>query len=532
METFDVVIVGSGSAGGILVDRLSASGDLRILLLEAGLTDRHWTTRIPAASRYTYSGGPRNWCFETEPEPHMAGRRIFQPRGKVIGGSSSLNGMVFVRGHPKDYARWVDAGAQGWGWDDVLPAFKSLETCLRGANADRGGDGPIRITRHDGMHPIEEAFLEAGEQAGFPRAHDYNTTDQEGVTPFDANFADGWRFGTAAACVRPAMSRPNVTVRIQAHVVRVDVENDRAVGVTYHHRGRDLSVRAERSVVVCAGAFQSPQLLMLSGIGPADALRKHGIPIVADLPGVGAGLQDHLEIHVKHRCGKGLSKNYLMSPYRQMLAGMQWILFKSGPAAISHSRVGAFLRSHEDAESPDLQFHFWPYFLEGWAPPPDKDGYCFDVGPLRSQSRGSVELRSADPFDTPVIRLNGLSFEQDLIDFRRGIRIAREIARQPAFDSVRGPEVFPGPDVASDADIDSVVRAHANSAYHPCGTCRIGAIDDCGAVVDPRLRVRGIDGLRVVDASVIPLITAGNINAPTIMIGERAAAFMVEDLLP
>ena len=521
----DYVIVGSGSAGGFLALRLSEERSRSVLLLEAGPSDAHWTTRIPAACRYTFTGGPRNWCFSTEPEPHMHGRSIFQPRGKTIGGSSSLNGMVFVRGHPRDFDGWARDGASGWAYENVLPHFRAIERHSGGESAYRGGSGPVVVERLTDNHPIENAFIEAGIAAGHACPEDFNGPEQEGVTAFDANIDGGWRSGTARACVNPAARRPNVTVLIHAHATRVVIDNGRAVGVEYRHRGEERVARAGSEVILSAGAFQSPQLLMLSGIGPADHLRAHGIDVVRDLPGVGMNLQDHLEVHIKFDCPhKGMTKNKLLSRHRILLAGLQWGLLKSGPAATTHSRVGAFFRSDTGAGYPDIQFHFWPYFLDGWTLPPDRDGYSFDVGPVRSQSRGRVELRSADPFDSPRILLNGLSHERDLVEFRAAIRMAREIAAQSAFDFCRGAELSPGADVKSDADLDAYVRQNANSAYHPCGTARMGS--DAMAVTDPEARVHGIDGLRVADASLMPTITNGNTNAPSMMIGEKVASMI------
>lgn len=527
MREYDYIIVGSGSAGGFLTLRLSEKPDISVLLLEAGSTDAHWTTRIPAGARYTYSGGSRNWCFETEPEPFANNRILFQPRGKVIGGSSSLNGMVFVRGHPQDYAEWVRAGADGWRYEDVLPHFKAIERYQNGADRYRGGSGPISVQKLTDNHPIEDAFIEAGMQAGHATPPDYNGADQEGFSTFDANIDAGWRSATARECIRPAMKRSNVTVMTEALVTKIEIENNRAVGVHYRRDDKNHSVRAAREVVMCAGAFQSPQLLMLSGIGPADHLIEHGIEVEVDLPGVGQNLQDHLECHLKFRCPhKGMTKNHLMARHRILLAGVQWYLRKTGPASTAHSRVGAFFRSDASVTHPDIQFHFWPYFLEGWSPPPDKDGYCFDIGPTKSESRGWIKLRSADPFAAPRIRLNALSQDKDFSDFRTGIKMAREIAAQKAFDFCRGSEVAPGPDIRTDADIDNYVRQYANSAYHPCGTARMGR--DRMSVCDPQARVYGVEGLRVADASIMPRITNGNINAPCMMIGQTVAQMIVE----
>lgn len=528
MTEHDYVIVGSGSAGGFLALRLSEDPLIRVLLLEAGPSDAHWTTRIPAAARYTFDGGPRNWCFETEPEPHMNGRRIFQPRGKTLGGSSSLNGMVFVRGHPRDFDRWVEAGAHGWSYEEVLPHYRSMERYEGGGDAWRGDGGPVAVRKSPRTHPIEEAFLEAGRQAGHPQPADYNGAEQEGVARFDSNIDGGWRSGTARACIRPASRRPNLAVLTGAHATRIRIEGGRAVGVSYRHGGEDREARAEGEVILSAGAFQSPQLLMLSGVGPADHLREHGIEVLADLPGVGENLQDHLEVHLMHRCPhRGMSMNKWLARHRILLAGAQWLLLKSGPAAHAPSKVGAFLRSGDGAGYPDIQFHFWPYLLEGWTLPPDKDGYGLSLGPVRSPSRGWVRLRSADPFAAPRIQLNGLSHPEDFRIFRAAIEHAREIADQPAFEFCRGEEIRPGRDARAPDDLDAYVRAHANSAYHPCGTARMGF--DSMAATDPRGRVHGIERLRVADASIMPAITNGNINAPCMMIGERIAAMAITD---
>ena len=526
---YDYIVIGAGSAGGLLFHRLTENPDVRALLLEAGPPADGWVVKMPAAARLTFHDPAWNWCFRTEPEPHMAGRRVFQPRGRAVGGSSSLNGMVFVRGHPRDFDGWAEAGAEGWSYRDVLPFFKSMETRRRGADAWRGGSGPIVVDRPTDLHPLEEAFLAAAGEAGHRRSLDYNGADQEGAAVFDLNVDGGFRSGTARACVEPARRRPNATVATGARVTRIAVENGAATGVEFRRAGRTETARADREVVLCAGAFQSPQLLMLSGVGPADDLRRRGIEPAADLPGVGRNLQDHLEAHVKHRCGEGLSRNGLLAKRRMLPIALRWFLFGTGPAAWGPSLTGAFLKTDPAADRPDLQLHFWPYYLEGWSPPPDKDGYCFDVGPARPESRGRVRLASADPLAAPLIRLDGLSRAGDVAAFRAGVRMAREIAAGRAFDSLRGPEVSPGPDVVSDADLDAWARANANSAFHPCGTCRMGAASDAMAVVDPALRVRGVDRLRVADASVMPAIPNGNINAPTMMIGEKAAAAILSE---
>ena len=524
--TYDYIIVGSGSSGGMIAFRLSENPDVRVLLLEAGPTDKHWSTTMPAGARYTFNGGPRNWCFDTQPEPFMNNRVIFQPRGKTLGGSSSLNGMVFVRGHPLDFEHW-NSVAPGWDYSSVKPFYKKMERYQSSGHDARGQSGPIGVQKLTDNHPIESAFLRAGVQAGYPQPDDYNSgRAQEGVTQFDANIDRGWRSGTARECVRPAMTRSNCTVLTGAHVTSIVIETNRAVGVEFQRKGQSFTARAESEVILSAGAFQSPQLLMLSGIGPAGELKKHGIGIVQDMPGVGENLQDHLEVHIKYRCKKGLAKNSALTKPRIAAAGIQWWLFKTGLAATSASQVGGFFRSCSAAQYPDIQFHFWPYYLDGWSPPPDQDGYCFDVGPVRSDSRGWVKLRSADPFAKPLIQLNGLSCDADFQRFRQAIGIAREIAAQSAFEYLQGKEDSPGVHVTGEAQLNEYVRNHANSAYHPCGTARMG--QDEMAVVDEQGKVHGMERLRVADASIIPTITNGNINAPCIMIGEKIADSIIK----
>lgn len=523
-QTYDYIVIGAGSAGGMLAYRLTENPSVRVLLLEAGSKKMHWSIRMPAAARQNFLDGPRNWCFETEPEPHLNNRRLFQPRGKVIGGSSSLNGMVFVRGNCLDYDNWAINGARGWSYQDVLPYFISMESYRPGASEYRGGDGPISVEHITDTHPIERAFLAAAQEAGYPYIPDYNAGQQEGVSEFDANIDAGYRSGTAHL-LHTVLTRPNLVFQAHSHATELIFDGNQTLGVAYLHNGQRTVAYAEAETIVAAGAFQSPQILMLSGIGCAAELENFGIQVRSNLPGVGQNLQDHLEVHVKHRCPQGMSRNRLLRKDKMIGAGLQWMMFKSGPAATPASKVGGFLKTTDAVEYPNLQFHFWPYYLEGWSPPPSKDGYCFDVGPVRPQSRGWVKLRSANPLDSPLIQLNGLASAKDIEEFRQCIHITREIAAKPAFEFCRGPEVSPGPEVISDADIDAYVRENANSAYHPCGTCKIG--EDPMAVVDPALRVYGIEKLRVADASVMPTITNGNINAPSLMIGERAAALIV-----
>ena len=520
-ETFDYVIVGAGSAGCVLANRLSADRAARVLLLEAGPDDRSWLIRMPAAYGIVALSPRFNWCFETVPQAHLDGRRVFQPRGKALGGSSSINGMAYIRGHALDYERWAEEGAPGWSYAEVLPYFRRCETSARGPDAYRGGEGPVATQVKTAVHPLDRAFVEAGVQAGYARAEDVNGYRQEGFGRFDMNIDAGYRASTAHAYLGPVRDRPNLVVETGALAHRVVFEGRRAVGVTYEHRGGLREARAEREVILSGGAFASPQLLLLSGVGPADELAALDIRVVADLPGVGKNLHDHLEVHLLYEAASGPTFDPYLRPHRKALIGLRWFLFKDGPCASNRVEAGAFIRSRAGVRHPDIQYHFWPFFLDGWKPSGKRRGFCIGVGTLRATSRGQVTLASTDPRDAPLIDPNYLASEEDRVDLRRCVELTRELAAQKAFDGFRATEVDPGPAAASDAEIDAYVRRSSESAFHPCGTCKMGGGDM--AVVDPECRVRGIEGLRVVDAAIMPSITSGNLNAPVMMMGEKAA---------
>ena len=518
--SYDYIIVGAGSAGCVLANRLSESG-ARVLLLEAGPRDRGWKIHMPAALTYNLRDAKYNWAYETEPQPHMDGRRMYWPRGRVLGGSSSLNAMVYVRGHALDYDRWAGNGLPGWSYARVLPYFKRAETCARGGDAYRGSSGPLHVSRGAMSNPLFNAFIEAGQQAGYPFTADMNGFQQEGFGPMDMTVHRGRRWSAAAAYLRPAMRRSNLTVMVGALASRVVVEGGRATAVEFGHRGSMHRARA-REIVLAGGAINSPQLLLLSGIGPADDIRRLGMAVVHDLPGVGRNLQDHLELYVQYACTEPITLYLTENPIRRVAIGAQWFLLKSGLGASAHLEAGAFIRRNSEIAHPDLQYHFLPSLVNDHGRKPiGRHGFQAHVGPMRPTSTGYLRLRSPDPTAHPEIQPFYLATEQDRREMRDAVTLTREIFAQRAFDRFRGAEIQPGAAARSDAEIDAFVRAKSDSAYHPCGTCRMG-LDEL-AVVDGELRLRGIEGLRVVDASIMPSVVSGNLNAPTIMIAEKAA---------
>ena len=522
----DYVIVGAGSAGCALAYRLSESG-ASVLVVEYGGSDAGPLIQMPGALSFPMNMKRYDWGYWSEPEPHLGGRRLACPRGKVIGGSSSINGMVYVRGHAKDFDAWEAMGASGWSYADVLPYYKRMETwdpAGHGGDASwRGRDGPLHVTRGKRDNPLVQAFVQAGRQAGYQLTDDYNGQQQEGFGPMEHTIHKGARWSAAKAYLRPALQRKNCNL-IRGLARKIVFSGRRAVGVELLAGGGLKTVRAKREVILASSSINSPKLLMLSGIGPAAHLAAHGIEIVADRPGVGQNLQDHLEVYIQMAASQPVSLFKYWNVFGKAWVGLQWALTRGGPGASNQFESAGFIRSAVGVEYPDLQFHFLPIAVryDGKAAS-EGHGFQAHIGPMRSPSRGAVTLRSAKPEDSPKITFNYMSTEKDWIDFRRGIRLTREIFAQEAFRPFVKHEIQPGFELQTDAQIDEFIRAHAESAYHPCGTCKMGAVDDPLAVVDPQTNVIGVKGLRVVDSSIFPQITNGNLNGPSIMVGEKAS---------
>ncbi|MCB1342749.1 MAG: choline dehydrogenase [Pseudooceanicola sp.] len=519
----DFVIVGAGSAGCAMAYRLAESG-ASVIVIEHGGTDAGPFIQMPAALSYPMNMAMYDWGYSSEPEPHLNNRRLATPRGKVIGGSSSINGMVYVRGHALDFDHWAETGAEGWGYADVLPYFRRMEHWHDGGHGGdpewRGSDGPLHVTRGPRTNPLFAAFVEAGRQAGYPVTGDYNGRQQEGFGPMEQTVWRGRRWSAANAYLRPALRRQNCTL-VKGFAERIEIAEGRATGVIL--RGR-APIRARRQVVIAASSINSPKLLMLSGIGPAAHLREHGIAVVADRPGVGGNLQDHLEIYMQMAASQPITLYKHWNLISKALIGAQWLLTGKGLGASNQFESAGFIRSAAGVRYPDIQFHFLPIAVryDGKAAA-EGHGFQAHVGPMRSESRGRVSLRSADPGEAPVIRFNYMSQESDWRDFRACVRLTREIFGQEAFRPFVRHEIQPGAAVQSDAEIDAFIAEHAESAYHPCGTCRMGRASDPDAVVDPQGRVIGVEGLTVADSSVFPRITNGNLNGPSIMVGEKVA---------
>ncbi|GHC97574.1 choline dehydrogenase [Novosphingobium pokkalii] len=533
-ETFDYVIVGAGSAGCVLANRLTADGRHRVLLLEFGGSDRSIFIQMPAALAYPMNTTRWNWRYESEPEPHLNNRRLHCPRGKGLGGSSSINGLVYVRGNPLDFEHWQEQGARGWGYANVLPYFKRAETRLEGGNAYRGGDGPLSTTYGTLDNPLHHAWMEAARQAGYQLTEDYNGFRQEGFGRMDMTVRNGERCSSAKAHLYDAVKRPNLQVVQHALATRILFDGTRAVGVEYERGGTLHTVRAGREVILSGGPINSVQLLKLSGIGPAQELAGHGIPVLADRAGVGANLQDHLEFYFQMACTQPITLFGHANLLGKARVGLEWLLRRKGLGASNHFESCGFIRSRAGIRYPDIQYHFFPMAINyDGSSLATEHGFQAHVGPMRSKSRGTVTLRSPDPRDKAVIRFNYMSHPDDWAEMRACVRLTREIFQQPAFAPYRGREIQPGADCVTDEQIDAFIADKVESALHPSCTARMGHPDDPLAVVDPELRVIGVSGLRVVDSSVMPSITTGNLNAPTIMIGEKAADHILgKPLLP
>ncbi len=526
---FDYVIVGAGSAGCVLANRLSADGRNSVLLLEAGPKDTNLWIHVPLGYGKLFKEKTVNWMYQTEPEPGLDGRSVFQPRGKVLGGSSSINGLLYVRGQHEDYDRWRQRGNAGWGYDDVLPYFKKAENQQRGADEYHGSGGPLPVSDWRHADPLSEAFVAAAAQTGIPTNPDFNGASQEGAGFFQTTTQRGRRASTAYSYLRPAKTRSNLHVETSALAQRILFEGRRARAVEYRQGGALRTARARKEILVSSGAYNSPQLLQLSGVGPAELLKQHGIDIVLDAPGVGSDLQDHLQVRLVTRCSQPVTLNDVLNhPVRRVMAGARYAAFRKGPLTVAAGTSGAFFKTNPRLATPDIQIHFLPFSTDRMGEKLHSfSAFSASVCQLRPESRGSLSIKSADPAVPPEIRINYLATETDRTAFIEGFKILRKILAAPALKPYAVDEILPGSKVTSDEDILAFCRRTGSTVYHPTSTCRMG--NDSLAVVDQRLRLRGIEGLRVVDASVMPDLMSGNTNAPTIMIAEKASDMILED---
>ena len=531
-DTFDYIVTGAGSAGCVVAARLSENGRYRVLLLEAGGRDKSFWIHVPMGYSKLYANARYNWMYETEPEGELQGRKLFQPRGKVLGGTSSINGMLYIRGHPADYDGWQRGGCTGWDWQSVLPYFKKSEDQERGPNAFHGTGGPLRVSNHPFRLALAEYWVAAAVEAGLSSNDDFNDGEQDGAGPFQSTTSRRRRWSTAAAYLDPARKRSNLTIATNAHATRILIEDRVAVGVAYFADGVARSARARNEVIVCGGVFNSPQLLQLSGIGAGALLQPLGIPVVRDMPAVGANLQDHFSVRFQFRCTQPITLNDIANSFwRRSIAGAQYAIFNTGPLSSNGIAAGAFARSDARQERPDLQLNFTAWSFAGrdskGVYPHPFSGFSVNAVHLCPDARGSVSIKHPDPTSPPAIRFNFLSTPYDMKATIAGMRLVRKISQQRALAPYVAEEVLPGPSVNTDAEFENAIRKYGVSNLHPVGTCRMGIDED--AVVDPQLRVHGIAHLRVVDASIMPSVPAGNTNAPTIMIAEKACDMILED---
>ena len=525
MSDYDYIVIGAGSAGCVLANRLSEDPAHSVLLLEAGKDDRSLFVRMPTALSIPMNTPRFSWGYWGEPEPGLDGRRMDCARGKVLGGSSAINGMVYVRGHADDFDQWVEAGATGWSYADCLPYFKRAERWMGGEDAYRGGEGPIDTCNGNNMkNPLYGAFIAAGEEAGYGRTQDYNGYRQEGFGPMHMTVRRGERCSTDWAYLAPTRNRPNLTVVTEAEVDKLVLSGKQVTGVRYQRRGEMREVSARREVILSAGSIGSPAILQRSGIGPSQVLADAGVPMQHELPGVGENLQDHLEVYFQYRCKAPITVNGHLGWLAKLRIGVQWVLTKTGLGATNHFESCGFIRSRAGLASPDIQYHFLPAAIryDGKAAF-EGHGFQVHVGPNKPESRGTVRISGPNAQDEPQIFFNYLATEQDREDWRTCLRLTREILQQPALDRYRGDEIQPAVDLSDAEATDRWVRDNVETAYHPSCSCKMGAVEDAMAVVDPECRVRGLDGLRVVDSSIFPSIPNGNLNAPTIMVAERAS---------
>ncbi len=523
-ENPDYIVIGSGSAGSTIAYRLGENPKLKILVLEFGGFDKSPFIQMPAALSYPMNMDKFDWGYKAEPEQALNGRSLVCPRGKVIGGSSSINGMIYVRGNAGDYNQWAESGAKGWDYPDVLPYFQRMEASHGGNSEFRGKSGPLNITHGKRDNPLHDAFVKATEQAGYTYTEDYNGFRQEGFGPADMNVWKGSRFSTAKAYLKPALAKKNVHLITKVLVDKIIFSENKAKGVEVVHQGQKKIFNANIGVILSAGAINSPTILQRSGIGEANDLNNLGIKVIKNLPGVGKNLQDHLEVYFQVKCLQPVTLNKYLNPLSKLLIGMQWIFLKSGPGSTNQFETLGFIRSDKNIPYPDIQFHFLPVAIRYDGKAPSKGhGFQLHVGPMRSKSRGFVKLRSSNPFEAPLIKFNYMSHEEDFPNFRKSLRLSREILNQDALAPFKGSEIQPGDNVVSDEGLDEFIKNNCESAYHPCGTCKIGEEDDPLSVVQNDCKVKGFSNLYLADSSIFPQICNGNLNAPSIMTGEKAS---------